>query len=301
MTSGRIRAGMGGWNYEPWHDTFYPKDVTKAKELSYASRQVTAIEINGTFYRLQKPDVFRKWHDETPDDFVFTIKAPRYIVQRKALMESKEFLPRFLASGLSQLKAKLGPILWQLPPITHFDRADLDAFMKLLPRDIDGVPARHAFEVRHSSFRTPELVALAREHNVAIVFADSDEHPSFADVTGDFVYGRLMRTLKTEPTGYSKAALASWAERAKSWASGGEPTDLPTLQGERAKSQPRDVFLFFISGAKERAPLAAQHLLALLGEKPEEHPPPVATPAEPKKPAQARAPSKSTKGKSADA
>jgi uncharacterized protein YecE (DUF72 family) len=292
---------MGGWNYEPWRETFYPKDVAKTKELSYASRQVTAIEINGTFYRLQKPDVFRKWHDETPDDFVFAVKAPRYIVQRKQLMQSKDFLPRFLASGLSQLKAKLGPILWQLPPTTPFDREDLDAFMKLLPRELDGVPVRHAFEVRHSSFETPDLVALARAHNVAIVFADTDEYPSFADVTADFVYGRLMRTVKTEPTGYSQAALATWAERAKTWASGGEPTDLTRLQSERAKPQPRDVFVFFISGAKERAPLAARHLLAVLGPKPEVEPAPVAAAAEPKKPAKARAPSKSSKTKSADA
>ena len=199
MASGQIRSGMGGWNYEPWHDTFYPKEVSKAKELSYASRHVTAIEINGTFYRLQKPDVFRKWHDETPDDFVFAIKAPRYIVQRKVLMESKDFLPRFLGSGLSQLKSKLGPILWQLPPSTPFDAADLGAFMKLLPHEIDAVPVRHAFEVRHASFETPQLVALAREHRVAIVFADSDEYPSFADVSADFIYGRLMRTLKSEP------------------------------------------------------------------------------------------------------
>jgi uncharacterized protein YecE (DUF72 family) len=159
------------------------------------------------------------------------------------------------------------------------------------------VPLRHAFEVRHQSFKTPEFVALARRHDVAIVFADTDEHPSFADVTADFVYGRLMRTLKTEPTGYGESALASWAERAKTWAAGGEPTDLPVIHPERATTRPRDVFLFFISGAKERAPLAAQHLLALLGHKPAVQPRPIAppkaeTPDEPEKPKKPRAKSK---------
>jgi uncharacterized protein YecE (DUF72 family) len=166
--------------------------------------------------------------------------------------------------------------------------------MRLLPHEIDGVPVRHAFEVRHASFETPQLVALAREHKVAIVFADSDEYPSFADVTADFVYGRLMRTLKSEPTGYSTQSLTAWADRARAWATGSEPTDLPTLQAERAKAQPRDVFLFFISGAKERAPIAAQHLLSILGLKPEVEPPPVREPDPPKKTAKPRAKSKAS-------
>ena len=212
--SGRIRAGMGGWNYEPWRETFYPGDVTKKGELAYASRQVTAIEVNGTFYRLQTPAVFAKWRDETPDDFVFTLKAPRFITNRRVLREAEAFVPRFLASGLSELGPKLGPLLWQLAPTKAFEPDDVAGFLRLLPKELDGLRLRHAFEVRHDSFMTPDYLALAREHGVATVFADTDEHPSFADVTGDFVYARLRRTVSTEPTGYTKKALRAWAERA---------------------------------------------------------------------------------------
>ncbi|MGH8175992.1 MAG: DUF72 domain-containing protein [Steroidobacter sp.] len=259
----RIRAGMGGWSYEPWRETFYPGDVTKKGELAYASRQVSAIEINSTFYRLQTPAVFAKWRDETPDDFVFAIKAPRYITNRRVLREAEGFLPRFLESGLSELGAKLGPILWQLAPTKSFEADDVDGFLRLLPKELDGRPLRHAFEVRHDSFMTPEYLAVAREHGVTTVFADTDKYPSFADVTGDFVYGRLMRTISSEQTGYSKQALSAWAERAKAWSEGGEPADLPRVGEPASKAKPRDVFLFFISGAKERAPAAATHLIAL--------------------------------------
>ena len=215
--SGRIRAGMGGWNYEPWRETFYPGDVTKKGELAYASRQVTAIEVNGTFYRLQTPAVFAKWRDETPDDFVFTLKAPRFITNRRVLREAEAFVPRFLASGLSELGPKLGPILWQLAPTKAFEPDDVAGFLRLLPKELDGLRLRHAFEVRHDSFMTADYLALAREHGVATVFADTDEHPSFADVTGDFVYARLMRTVSSEQTGYARSARA-WAERAHAWA-----------------------------------------------------------------------------------
>ena len=264
---GRIRAGMGGWNYEPWRKTFYPKDVTKAGELAYASRQVTAIEVNGTFYRLQSPAVFEKWRAESPDDFVFSIKAPRFIVNRRVLREAESALPRFLASGLSELGPKLGPILWQLAPTKAFDAADIDAFLQLLPDTLGGLPLRHALEVRHASFMTAEYLALARKHSVATVFADTDKYPSFADVTGEFVYARLMRTVSSQQTGYSKPALKKWLERARTWAQGAAPTDLPRVEKTQCSARPRDVFMFFISGAKERAPAAATHLLSLLGER----------------------------------
>ena len=262
--AGRIRVGMGGWNYEPWRKTFYPKQVSRNQELHYASRQVTAIEINGTFYRLQSPAVFAKWRDETPDDFVFSLKAPRFLVNRRDLRTAAEGLTRFIDSGLAQLQTKLGPLLWQLAPTKPFDAGEVDDFLGMLPAEVNGIPLRHALEVRHESFMTPEYLQIAREHRVATVFADTDEHPSFADVTADFVYARLMRTVSTEPTGYAKTALATWAMRAGQWASGEDASDLPRVQKVGRKDGLRDVFMFFSSGAKERAPAAAQHLLTLL-------------------------------------
>jgi uncharacterized protein YecE (DUF72 family) len=263
-TAGRIRAGIGGWTYEPWEETFYPSDLPKKSQLNYASRQVTAIEINGTFYRLQKPEVFAKWRDDTPDDFVFAIKAPRYLTYRKELSGAVPSLPRFLASGLSSLQQKLGPILWQLPPTLHFDAADIAAFLEALPHTLDGLPLRHVLEVRHKTFVDPSYVELAKKHSVATVFAHTDEFPNFADVTADFVYARLRKAEASEPTGYSKPDLQAWSERAKLWAAGGAPDDLPYVTDAPPPKKPRDVFVFFINGAKERAPAAAKHLLTLI-------------------------------------
>jgi uncharacterized protein YecE (DUF72 family) len=259
---------MGGWNYEPWRETFYPEKITKAGELAYASRQVTAIEVNGTFYRLQSPAVFAKWRDDTPDDFVFSLKASRFIVNRRVLAEAGASMEKFFASGLTELGPKLGPILWQLAPTKAFDAADLEAFLKLLPGEWAGRPLRHALEARHDSFRTTEFLDLARRYAVTTVFADTDEYPSFADVTGDFVYARLMRTKSTQPTGYTKPALNKWLARAQTWAQGGEPDDLPRVGKPAAKRQPRDVFLYFISGAKERNPAAAAYIVRQLAPNP---------------------------------
>lgn len=268
-TAGRIRAGMGGWQYDPWRETFYPADLPKGTELAYASHQVTAIEINSTFYRLQKPEVFAKWRDQTPDDFVFSLKAPRYIVNRRVLAEARDAIPKFLASGITTLQHKLGPILWQLAATKQFDAEDVEAFLQLLPPEADGAALRHALEVRHASFMDPQYLAIARKYRVATVFADTDEYPSFADLTGDFVYARLMRTVSSQPTGYSKPALQAWAQRARSWAEGAEPDDLPRIEKAAASgtAMPRDVFMFLISGAKERAPAGARHLISLLAEK----------------------------------
>jgi len=263
---GRIRVGIGGWTYEPWEETFYPADLPKKSQLDYASRHVTAIEINGTFYRLQKPAVFAKWRDDTPPDFVFSIKAPRYLTYRKVLSEASPSIPKFLGSGLSELQHKLGPILWQLPPSLRFDAADIGAFLEALPSDIDGVPLRHVLEVRHKTFVVPEYVELAKKHSVATVFAHTDEFPNFADVTTDFVYARLRKAVATEPTGYSKPDLQAWLSRAQLWAEGGAPDDLPYVHDTKPSKKPRDVFIYFINGAKERAPAAAQHLLKLLEE-----------------------------------
>ena len=262
--TGKIRAGIGGWTYEPWEETFYPAGLPKKSQLNHASRQVTAIEINGTFYRLQKPEVFAKWRDDTPDTFMFSIKAPRYLTYRKVLSEANASVPRFLASGLSELRHKLGPILWQLPPSLHFDADDIAKFLTILPHTLDGLPLRHVLEVRHKSFVTPEYTELARKHSVATVFAHTDEFPSFADITADFVYARLRKAVATEPTGYSEVDLQAWSERARQWAAGGSPADLPYASDVPAPRQPRDVYVYFINGAKERAPAAAMHLLKLI-------------------------------------
>ena len=263
---GRIRVGIGGWTYERWRKTFYPDDLTQARELEYASRQVTAIEINGTFYRLQKPETFARWRDQTPDDFVFSVKAPRYATMRKVLGEAGEAIERFVASGLAELGPKLGPLLWQFAPTKRFDAEDIEAFLKLLPGKIAGRPARHVLEPRHASFATAEFVNLARKHGAAIVYTDSDEYPSIGDVTADFVYARLMRAQSSVKTGYSSVALDVWTKIARTFARGSEPAEFPRLANGR-KSGARDVFVFFINGAKERAPAAACALLARLKER----------------------------------
>jgi uncharacterized protein YecE (DUF72 family) len=261
---GRIRVGMGGWTYAPWRETFYPEGVTQARELDYASTQVTAIEINGTFYRLQKPETFAKWRDQTPDDFVFSVKAPRYATVRKVLAEAGESIERFVASGLPELGPKLGPILWQFAPTKRFDAEDFEAFLKLLPREIGGRPAKHALEARHESFMTPQFIELAKRYGAAIVYTDSDEYPSIGDVTSDFVYARLVRAKASVKTGYENVALDAWAKIARTLARGSEPTEFPRIDKPLKKGTARDVFVFFINGAKERAPAAAQALLAKL-------------------------------------
>jgi uncharacterized protein YecE (DUF72 family) len=262
--AGRIRVGIGGWTYEPWRETFYPEGVTQARELEYASTQVTAIEINGTFYRLQKPETFAKWRDATPDDFVFAVKAPRYATVRKVLSEAGESIERFVASGVGELGSKLGPILWQFAPTKRFDPEDFEGFLKLLPREIAGNPARHALEPRHESFVTKEFVAMARKYNAGIVYADSDEHPTIGDITADFVYARLQKAQANVKTGYNAVALDAWAKIAKTLARGSEPAEFPRVDKPVKKGSARDVFVFFINGAKERAPAAAKALIERL-------------------------------------
>jgi uncharacterized protein YecE (DUF72 family) len=260
-----IRVGVGGWTYEPWRNNFYPKGLTHKRELEYASRQLTSIEINGTFYRTQSAASFAKWRDETPPDFVFSVKAPRYATNRAVLAEAEDSIQRFFTSGLAELGPKLGPILWQFSAFKRFEPADFERFLALLPERLGERRLRHVLDVRHRSFATSEFVALARRHQVAVVFSDTDEFPAFADVTADFDYARLMRSLASEPTGYSQAALAAWAQRAKTWESGAEPGDLPRVdQPGAAQPGKRDVFVYFISGAKERAPAAACALMSML-------------------------------------
>lgn len=265
MTDPKIRVGIGGWTYEPWRGIFYPKGLPQARELEFASRALTAIEINGTYYRLQSKTSFEKWAKETPDGFVFTLKASRFCTNRTRLAEAGESIAKFLGQGLVELGDKLGPILWQFMPTKKFDPDDFGAFLKLLPDKQDGVKLRHAVEVRHESFRDPAFVDLARKAGAAIVFADSPDYPAFADLTGDFVYARLQDTREEEPTGYGKDAIDRWAAICREWAEGGQPLELPYIAGRDAPRQPRDAFVFMISGAKVRAPAAAQALIKALG------------------------------------
>ncbi|HEU0222079.1 MAG TPA: DUF72 domain-containing protein [Paracoccaceae bacterium] len=261
----RIRIGVGGWTYEPWRGSFYPDGLAQKRELEYASRKLTTIEINGTFYGSQKPESFAKWHDETPDDFVFAVKGPRFATNRRLLAEAGESIERFFRSGVMELKDKLGPVNWQFATTKKFDRDDFGAFLSLLPSSVEGRSIRHAVEVRHASFRSPDFIALAREHGVAIAMAGDSQYPQIADVTAPFIYARIMGTSESEQAGYSPEDLDLWASRARNWADGGFPDDLETLAPPPAEMDGRDVFLFVISGFKERNPAAAMSLLERIG------------------------------------
>ena len=255
--AGTIRTGIGGWNYAPWRDTFYPAGVKTKDELAWASRQLGAIEVNGTFYRLQTPQSFARWHAETPDGFVFTLKAPRFVTQRRVLAEAGDAIQRFVDSGIAELHDKLGALLWQLPPTHRFDADDCARFLDLLPPRLGSRRLRHVLEVRHDSFMVPAFVDLLRERGVATVYADTDNYPSFADLSADFVYARLMRSQAAQVQGYAAAALDVWAQRARRWAAGDAPDELALVAPRMTAATARDVFLFFISGAKERNPAAA--------------------------------------------
>src|SRR5215213_8590014 len=252
-----VRVGVGGWTYAPWRDNFFPEGLPQHRELEYAAQRLTTIEINGTYYRTQKPESFAKWRDETPADFVFSVKASRYATTQRVLADAGESVERFIGSGIAELGPKLGPIVWQFMPTKRFDAVDFEGFLNLLPAKVDGLPLRHAMDVRHASFMVPEYIALARKHKVATVFADSDDYPSFADLTGDFVYARLMRCESACESGYPAAGIGAWAERAQAWRDGGDAPGLPRVEAAAGAKAPRDVFMFFISGAKERAPAAA--------------------------------------------
>ncbi len=255
-----IRIGVGGWNYEPWRGAFYPKGLPQRRELEYASGKLTSIEIDSTYYGSKTPASFIKWRDETPDDFVFAVKGPRFATNRRALADAASSIERFFKSGVTELKQKLGPVNWQFATTKRFDPDDFAAFLALLPRSVDGLAIRHAVEVRNDSFRDPVFVALAREHEAAVVIAGDSKFPQLADVTAPFVYARNMGTTETDTAGYPGKALDLWAERAKAWASGGAPAGLETLAPQQ-KAPARDVFLYVISGFKARNPLAAMALI----------------------------------------
>ena len=244
-----IRVGIGGWDFAPWRETFYPPEVPLKRALEYASSVLTSIEINGTFYRNAKPEHFADWAARTPDGFVFAVKASRYATNRKVLGEAGDSIQRFMDSGLEQLGDKLGPILWQLAATKRFDPDDLEAFFKLLPKKLGKRKLQHVLDARHESFMCPEYLKLARKYKVATVITDSPKFPNFTEVTGDFVYARLMDARSEIATGYTRPALKKWAAQAQAWTDGGK----------------REVFVYFINGAKERAPAAAQELLRVLG------------------------------------
>ena len=259
-----IRVGIGGWVFAPWRDHFYPAGLAQKHELAYASRRMSAIEINGSFYRAPAPSSYAKWRSETPEGFVFSLKAPRYIVEARRLADTGKAVDAFIHGGLAELGERRGPIVWQLASRRDFDPDDIAGFLERLPRTLDGMALRHVLEVRNDSFMCDAFVSLARQHGIATVFTDSPAHPSFADVTADFVYARLMRSREEVASGYPDRELAAWAGRARTWAIGGVPSDLPRVDAAGPPAQPRDVFVFFISAAKARNPAAAQGLIAQL-------------------------------------
>jgi len=260
----KIYTGVGGWTYEPWRGVFYPKGLPQARELEYAGHHLTSIEVNGTFYSTQSPKTFRKWASEVPDGFVFALKGPRYAVNRRVLAEAGSSIQRFLDSGITELGPKLGPLLWQFAPHKKFDEKDFGAFLELLPKKHDGHSLRHVVEVRSETFKTPAFIALARKAGVAVCYAEHDSYAEIADVTADFVYARLQKGDEKLKAGYAPKALDAWAARAKTWAKGGAPADLPRVEKKHAPKQPRDVFIYFIHEAKLRAPAAAMALIERL-------------------------------------
>lgn len=266
MDSGAdIRVGIGGWTYAPWRSNFYPADLPQHRELEYASRRLSAIEINGTFYRSQTPATFAKWRAETPERFVFALKGPRFATNRSVLAEAGESIARFASSGIAELGEKLGPIVWQFAPTKRFDPVDFAAFLELLPVATGGIALKHALDVRHASFKCPEYLDLARRFRMATVFTDSDDYPSFADITGSFVYVRMMRSDASLPDGFPAEVFDQLAACARTWREGREPDGVPKIEAGSAPVAPRDVFMFFIGGAKEKAPAAAMALLRSLG------------------------------------
>lgn len=246
----RIHVGVGGWTFEPWRDNFYPKGLPHSQELHYASRKLTAIEVNGTFYSTFKPPTFAKWRDEAPDGFVFSLKAHRFTTHRKDLGTAGEGVERFIGSGLAELGDKLGPIVWQFMPTKQFAAEEVDAFLKLLPREVQGRPLRHVLDVRHPSFATEAYLDLLAKHGATTVYTDSDKFPAIPHAVSDLAYLRLMRSEAGCATGYEVAQLQRWAGGARQWVEPGGK---------------REAFVFFINGAKERAPHAAMEFLRQLG------------------------------------
>lgn len=287
--AGNIRIGISGWNYRGWRGSFYPRGLPQADELFYAGREVDTIEINGTHYSLQRPDSFARWHDETPEGFVFAIKGSRFITHLKQLRDIETPLANFFASGILRLEEKLGPFLWQFSRRFKFDAERLDHFFSVLPKDTEAAAAlaerhdhrlsgrawtrtgrqrglRHAVEIRHPSFLDPCFVALLRRQGVALVFADSVAWPYAEDLTADFAYVRLHGSQELYASGYEDEALDRWAARIKLWVRGLQPNDARLIMPDASPPQPgpRDVYVYFDNDAKVRAPFDARALRAKL-------------------------------------
>lgn len=244
--SGKIYVGIGGWNFEPWRGAFYPDTLSQKKELEYASRHVTSIEVNATYYGGFKPDTFRKWAGEAPDGFVFSLKASRFCTNRKVLAEGGDSMGKFLNQGITELGPKLGPINWQFMGTKKFDPADFGAFLAMLPKELDGLKLRHVVEVRSPTFCTPDFYALAKQHNVAICYARDEDFPEIDQATADFTYARLMCSHEDLEAGVTDEELEGFAAQCRDWAKRG------------------DVFAYFIAGAKVRNPAAAMALIKKL-------------------------------------
>lgn len=257
MTS--IYVGIGGWNFAPWRGTFYPPKLPASQELAFASAAVSSIEINSTFYGSQKPDSFRKWRDQTPDGFVFSVKGPRFATNRRDLSGAAESIDRFVQTGVTELGDKLGPILWQFPPTRQFNATTMRPFLAALPSTL-----RHVVEARHPSFADPAWIDLLREFGVAHAIVDSDKHTLFADLTAPFVYARLERNDEATDEGYDSEALDRWSARVRAWAGGSGSDDLPLVAPPAAKNASRSCFIYFISGDKVRAPDSARALMRRL-------------------------------------
>jgi uncharacterized protein YecE (DUF72 family) len=262
--AGKIRAGIGGWIFEPWRGVFYPKGLKQADELGYASRHVTAIEINSTYYSTQSPASFAKWAAATPDGFKFAVKGSRFCTNRRVLGEAGDSVAKFLGQGITELGDRQGPILWQFMPTKKFDPADFDAFLALLPDKQDGAPLRHAVEVRNASFADPAFVDLCRRRGVSICVSENDNYPLIADGVTDFAYLRLLMGSDQIETGYPPEDLDRWAARLADYAKGEIPDDLSSLAPPAPRSGPREVFAFVIHEGKVRAPAAAMALLERL-------------------------------------
>ncbi|HEY6981046.1 DUF72 domain-containing protein [Reyranella sp.] len=284
-----VRIGISGWTYKPWRGAFYPPGLARNKELAYAASVFRSIEINGTFYCMQRPDSFAQWAADTPDDFIFAVKGPRYLTHMLKLRNAKAPLGNFFASGVLRLGGKLGPILWQFPPNFRFNAEKLEAFFALLPRDTDQAAEcgrqhdhrlkarawlqgdrrrriRHAMEIRHESFRDPAFIALLRKHGIALVCADTVDWPLLMDITADFVYVRLHGSTELYKSAYSRPALERWAARVAAWRDGESMTDGHFICARKPKRRPRDVFLYFDNTDKLQAPRDALSLMRRLGQ-----------------------------------
>ena len=287
---GTVCIGISGWRYEPWRGVFYPEGLAQRQELEYAARSFPSLEINGTFYSLQRPAHFQAWYDATPPGFVFAVKGSRFISHMRRLKDVEKPLANFFASGIFNLREKLGPFLWQFPPNFRFDAARLEAFFELLPRDLESALSlarrrdervkgrsrlaidanralRHAIEIRHASFLVPEFVELLRRWNVALVVADTaGKWPFVQDVTADFMYLRLHGDKVLYASGYSDAALDLWADRIRAWSAGGESgTARKISPGSPPSRKSRDVYCYFDNDMKVKAPFDALRLIARLG------------------------------------